>query len=108
MNLMVKLIAFCFFIVISECFDENEDSNRFKKSYLCLRLENIIMHKICDESTINGVLDYNQQFLSEVEKCDQIINTKVRKIYEFLSINIYKKNSFAQLFSKEINLFFRF
>jgi len=72
MNLMMKLITFCFLFEFLKCYKVSNDFN--KRSDLIIRLENIIVHKICDESTINGVLDYNQQFLCEVEKCDQLMS----------------------------------
>jgi hypothetical protein len=74
---MVKLIAFFFLFEILKCWGENE--------ILLNRLERIIIYKICDESTINGLLNYDQQFLSEIEKCDQILDTKVSKFQIFQS-----------------------
>jgi hypothetical protein len=40
-------------------------------------LERIIDFKICDESTINGVLNYDQKFLDAIDECEKIRDSKV-------------------------------
>jgi hypothetical protein len=46
------------------------------------RIDMIIDYKICDESTINGTLNYDQKFIDKVNQCEQIIDYKVNKTNE--------------------------
>jgi hypothetical protein len=45
------------------------------------RIDMIIENKICDESTINGILNYTQSFIDKVNECEQIIDYKVNKTH---------------------------
>jgi hypothetical protein len=45
------------------------------------RIDMIIEYKICDESTINGTLNYTQSFIDKVNECEQIIDYKVNKTH---------------------------
>jgi len=43
------------------------------------RIGMIIDYKICDESTINGTLNYDQNFIDKVNGCELIIDSKVNQ-----------------------------
>ncbi len=45
------------------------------------RIDMIIENKICDESTINGTLNYTQSFIDKVNECEQIMDYKVNKTH---------------------------
>jgi len=41
------------------------------------RLEAIIDNKICDESTVSGVLNYDQNLLTAIDECERLQDFKV-------------------------------
>jgi hypothetical protein len=44
-----------------------------------MELKVMINNKICDESTLNGVLDYDQEFIDKVNECEKLQDFKVLK-----------------------------
>jgi len=45
------------------------------------RLEKIIDYKICDESTINGDLNYDKKLLTVIDECERLQDFKVMNIF---------------------------
>ncbi len=43
-------------------------------------LYKIIDYKICDESTINGVLNYDQNFIDKITECEKLKESKVETV----------------------------
>jgi hypothetical protein len=81
----MKTIILFFIIINVECNQEFDQMRKVVHIYYP-RLENIIDYKICDESTINGVLNYDQQLITKIEECEQILDTKVQKLMKFLAL----------------------
>jgi hypothetical protein len=81
----MKTIILFFIIVNVEC-DQDFDQMYKKVHIYYPRLEHIIDYKICDESTINGVLNYDQQLITKIEECEQILDTKVQKLIKFSAL----------------------
>jgi hypothetical protein len=72
----IKQITFGLIIICIKCNDGLTDQE-FNTLDTYYRIEMIIEHKICDESTINGVLNYDQTFLTKIDECEQIKDIKV-------------------------------
>jgi hypothetical protein len=68
-------------ISFTESVSENEYYfklfNKITDYYTNLGL--IIDVKICDESTLNGVLNYDQEFIDKVNECEKLQDFKVLK-----------------------------
>jgi hypothetical protein len=60
--------------------DEEMSDELYNKVLYYSRVDMIIDHKICDESTINGFLHYDQTFLTKIDECEQI---KVIKVFSY-------------------------
>jgi hypothetical protein len=74
---IIKTIIFGLITIGIKC-DEDITDEMSDKIIYYQRTEMIIDHKICDESTINGVLNYDQTFLTKIYECEQIKDIKVR------------------------------
>jgi hypothetical protein len=72
----IKTIIFGLITIGIKC-DEEMTDELYNKMVYYSRIEMIIEHKICDESTINGVLNYDQTFLTKIDECEQIKDIKV-------------------------------
>jgi hypothetical protein len=73
---IIKTIIFSLITIGIKCDEEMNDESYDKMVYYS-RIDMIIDHKICDESTINGVLNYDQTFLTKIDECEQIKDIKV-------------------------------
>lgn len=76
-------------ISFTESVSKNENYSKLfhKIRDYYIELMHIINYKICDESTINGVLNYDQEFIDKVNECEKLQDFKVRKEFEFIFIN---------------------
>jgi hypothetical protein len=76
------IIKFIFiFLSVRERIGIFSDDN-YELDFYYPRIGMIIDYKICDESTINGTLNYDQKFIDKVNQCEQIIDYKVNKTNE--------------------------
>jgi hypothetical protein len=68
-------------ISFTECVSEDEYYLKLfhKITDYYMRLGFMIDYKICDESTLNGVLDYDQEFIDKVNECEKLQDLKVLK-----------------------------
>jgi hypothetical protein len=75
------LIVIFSIISFTESVSENEYySKLFRKITAYYReLSYMINVKICDESTLNGVLNYDQEFIDKVNECEKLQDFKVFK-----------------------------
>jgi hypothetical protein len=78
-SFIIKLI-FIFLCVRESIGIFNDDNYELDVYYP--RIDMIIDYKICDESTINGTLNYDQKFFDKVNQCEQITDYKVNKTNE--------------------------
>jgi hypothetical protein len=44
------------------------------------QLYETLNYKICDESTINGVLNYDQNFIDKITECEKLKESKVETV----------------------------
>jgi hypothetical protein len=91
-SFIIKFI-FIFLCVRESIFIFSDDSNELEVYYP--RIAMIIDHKICDESTINGTLNYDQNFIDKVNECEQIMDYKVNETHQLVIFKIFnlKNNS---------------
>jgi len=80
MRLILFSIALYFIFSFANCDQYLKDLKQ--KLYVYYRLEYIIDYKICDESTINGVLNYDQKLLTALDQCERLQDFKVMKMWE--------------------------
>ncbi len=64
-----------YFIIVSTEYSDGFIDYKLEMYYQ--RIDQIIDHKLCDESTINGTLNYDQTFLTKIDECEQITDYKV-------------------------------
>jgi hypothetical protein len=76
MYAFIKIIIFGLITIGLKC-DIEITGELYDKLVYYSRIEMIIEHKICDESTINGFLNYDQTFLTKIDECEQIKDIKV-------------------------------
>jgi hypothetical protein len=68
-------------ITFTESVSENAYYSKLfhKIDHYYIKLHHIINDKICDESTLNGVLNYDQEFIEKVNECEKLQDVKVFK-----------------------------
>ncbi len=85
-SLIIKFIFI--FLCVLESIGFFSDQNPVLDIYYP-RIDSIIESKICDESTINGTLNYDQKFIDKVNECEQITDYKVSKTHELVIPKIF-------------------
>ncbi len=79
-SFIVKFIFIFLCVRESKFFGFQTDGN-YELDVYYPRIDMIIEYKICDESTINGTLNYTQSFIDKVNECEQITDYKVNKTH---------------------------
>ena len=76
MRITLYLIFFSVFNLYINCHNQSISDLEIKL-YSFGRLMNIIKYKICDESTVNGVLDLDEALVSKINECESLQYYKV-------------------------------
>ncbi len=68
-------------ISFTESVSENEYYSKLfhKITDHYVKLNQMFNFKICDESTLNGILNYDQEFIDKVNECEKLRDFKVLK-----------------------------
>jgi len=75
-------ITITLFLVLSNVLTDEDTKSwlKLQEDFKNAKTFKILMQrKICGEATIDGILDYSDQDIDKMEKCDSLIDTKVFK-----------------------------